>query len=257
MSFLRGIIIAFSMFSRIPVPRTDWTDKNMRYMLCGFPLIGVVSALLILLWARLCAWLDIGAFLRAAGLTLIPVLVTGGIHLDGFCDTVDALASHAEPERKREILKDPNAGAFAVIGVCCYFVAYFALCAELVPDFRALLLLCCAYVAERCISGLSVIFFPPPGGGGLLATFRQSAEKRRTAIILLCLLALVSVCMIIIRPLYALPMLAAALISAAYLYFIAVKRFGGMSGDLAGFFLQVCELLMLAALVIMQRVDFL
>jgi cobalamin synthase len=25
--------------------------------------------------------------------------VTGGIHLDGYCDTVDALASNASPER--------------------------------------------------------------------------------------------------------------------------------------------------------------
>ena len=62
--------------------------------------------------------LGCGLFLQAAGFTLLPVVVTGGIHLDGFGDTLDALASHAEPERKREILKDPRAGIFAVIGRC-------------------------------------------------------------------------------------------------------------------------------------------
>ena len=34
--------IAFSMFSKIPMPQADWTKENMKYMFCFFPFIGAV-----------------------------------------------------------------------------------------------------------------------------------------------------------------------------------------------------------------------
>lgn len=44
----------------------------------------------------------------------MPLLVTGGIHIDGFSDTMDALSSHAERQKKLEIMDDPHIGAFGV-----------------------------------------------------------------------------------------------------------------------------------------------
>ena len=34
--------VAFSMFSKIPMPRADWTEENMKYMICFFPFVGTV-----------------------------------------------------------------------------------------------------------------------------------------------------------------------------------------------------------------------
>ena len=56
----------------------------------------------------------------------LPLLVTGGIHADGFCDTVDALSSHAEREKMLEILKDSHCGAFAVIFFGLWLVLWLA-----------------------------------------------------------------------------------------------------------------------------------
>ena len=30
------------MYSKIPMPQSEWTKENMRYVMCFFPLIGVV-----------------------------------------------------------------------------------------------------------------------------------------------------------------------------------------------------------------------
>ena len=124
-------IIAFSTYSRIPMPQAAWTEENMRYTLAFFPLVG--AAVGAVFWAvdALCSLLGFGCILRAALLTAVPAVVTGGIHLDGYCDTVDALASHAPKEKKLSILKDSNAGAFAVIWCCVWFLLYFALLTEL------------------------------------------------------------------------------------------------------------------------------
>ncbi|MBO5973153.1 MAG: adenosylcobinamide-GDP ribazoletransferase, partial [Clostridia bacterium] len=91
----RSVAMAFSMFSSIPTPRVEWKDSNMKYMLCALPLVGGVIGAVMVLWYVLCDALNVGRILYAAGMVLIPLLVSGGIHLDGFCDTVDALASHA------------------------------------------------------------------------------------------------------------------------------------------------------------------
>ena len=57
-------------------------------------------------------------FFLAVILTVIPVFVTGGIHVDGLLDTSDALSSWQERTRRLEILKDSHAGAFAIITAC-------------------------------------------------------------------------------------------------------------------------------------------
>ena len=95
--------IAFAMYSKIPMPRADWEKENMRYMMCFFPLIGVVIGAVMVLWSQAACWLEAGTLLRSVGYVLIPVLVTGGIHLDGLLDTADALSSYQTRERKLEI----------------------------------------------------------------------------------------------------------------------------------------------------------
>jgi len=39
MKLLRPIVLAFSVFSRIPVPEVAWDEENMRYMICALPLV--------------------------------------------------------------------------------------------------------------------------------------------------------------------------------------------------------------------------
>lgn len=95
MLILETAAVAFSMFSALPVPQPVWNQRNMRYAMCAFPLVGLVLGALWWCWAALCCRLALPELLRGAGLCLLPVAVTGGIHLDGYADTSDALASHA------------------------------------------------------------------------------------------------------------------------------------------------------------------
>lgn len=122
MHVIRSLCIAFSTYSRIPVPQVAWTDENRKYSMCFFPLIGAVIGLLLWGWLALCDALGFGALLRGAVGALLPILVTGGIHMDGFMDTSDALASWQSPEKRLEILRDSHVGAFAVLGCAGYLL---------------------------------------------------------------------------------------------------------------------------------------
>ena len=119
MNLLQSMVIAFSMYSKIPMPRVDWNEKNMKYAMCFFPLVGGIEGILMLLAGRLLMESGFGKIFVAAVMTLLPILITGGIHMDGFMDTMDALSSYGDREKKLAILKDSHADAFARLGVGC------------------------------------------------------------------------------------------------------------------------------------------
>ena len=241
MTVLQTIAVAFAMFSAVPVPQFDWNEKNMRYSLCAFPLVGVLCGAL---W-YVCASLPLPAMVRAAGFCLIPVWVTGGIHLDGYADTCDALCSYGDTQKKLDILKDPHCGAFAVIRLCSYFVAYFALCCcvQFTPQVGAVWLL--ALVLERALSGLAVAAFPMAKNTGLAHTFASAADRKTVRSVLFGLTLALCAALTALGG-WGLA-LAAVLVFVRY-YVVSKKQFGGITGDLAGWFLQKAELWMLAAL---------
>ena len=254
MNILRSIVMAFCMFSRIPMPTVEWKNENMRYMLCAFPLVGAVIGLFLWLWQLLSAALGFGPLLWAAGLTLLPVAVTGGIHMDGFCDVSDALASHAPMEKKREILKDSHTGAFAIISLGCYLLAYAALASELPVTGRSALLLGLMHVLSRILSGTISLIYPKSDAQGLLRTFTLSADKKPAVAILLVLLLLCAGALILVKPVTGAVMVLGGLLTALWMKRLSAREFGGMSGDLSGYFLQLAELIMLLGCVILQKV---
>ncbi|MDR1421682.1 MAG: adenosylcobinamide-GDP ribazoletransferase [Coriobacteriales bacterium] len=261
MILLRSLAMALTLFSRLPMPTLDWQRGNMRYALAALPLVGVFLALLLRGWLWLCTVADIGPLLLAAGLTLLPVALSGGIHLDGFCDTADALASRAEPERKRAILKDPHVGAFAVIAIAAYLLLYFALATELVSEHasgsasmsRLIWLLGCAAIISRALAALASLTFPSVKGGGLLDTLQGASGKLAVVIGILWLLAALCVAAILSWQ-AALALAAVAVVVIVYVRVMALRQFGGMSGDLAGFLIQLMEITSLAALLIVGKV---
>ena len=103
MSVIKSCIIAFSMYSKIPVPQFPWKDKDMRYVMLFFPWVGLVIGALTLLWTWVAARLGCGTLCFALVGTALPVWISGGIHVDGFMDTMDAFHSYQEKEKKLEI----------------------------------------------------------------------------------------------------------------------------------------------------------
>ena len=143
------------------MPRIEWNKENMKYTMCFFPLIGVVTGVLIYLAGmfldgNIFPKVNSGRLMFAAVMTLIPVFVSGGIHLDGFMDTMDALGSWGDKEKKLEILKDSHNGAFAVIGICCYFTVSLGVWSEIRTEM--LPVVAAGYVISRawdCCSDIS------------------------------------------------------------------------------------------------------
>ena len=253
MFLLRSLLIAFSMYSRIPVPIVEWKQENMKYAIAWLPAVGAVIGALMWEWSLLAGLAGVTPVLFGAVATALPLVVSGGFHLDGFCDTVDALSSHAEKERKLEILKDSHVGAFAVMGCGVYLLLTFALWAELGAGSPYVVPLCVGFVASRSLAGLAAVTFRGAKKTGLLALFSGAAEKRTARAMLALWTAAAIVCWAVQSVPAALCLSAAAGLASLYYRVMSYRQFGGVTGDLSGFFVQICELSMLAAAVILQK----
>lgn len=242
MKGLESLIVALSMYSKIPMPHIEWTKENMRYALCFFPVAGVAVGAVTWLWYRISMFLPVGNLFRTAILVLIPVLITGGIHLDGLLDTSDALSSWQTRERRLEILKDSHAGAFAIIICCCYFLASFGIWSE--ADLDSVVVLSLGFVLSRALSGFGISTFPCAKNSGLAATFANAADKKRCRYILLVEAGICMLGMILYDYRRGIIAAATALVVCVLCRRMAMNKFGGITGDIQGFFLQICELAM-------------
>lgn len=249
---LRSLCSAFLMYSRIPVPKVEWKEENRRYALGFFPLVGAVIGGLLILWRIVCDWLDIGQFLFAAGAVFLPILVTGGIHLDGFCDVCDARASYADRAKRLEIMSDPHIGSFAVIRLCLYLILQTALFTQ-VTDAEMTAVIACGYVLSRALSGLTAVTFKSAKSEGSLQSFVRPSHKKITLAMVGAFIAASAAYAFFILPVQGLSAAAAAVFVLAWHRYSAYRDFGGVTGDLCGWFLQMCEIAILAAAVFSER----
>ncbi len=251
-AFFRSIALSLQMFSVIPMPRVEWKKENMRYALVWLPLVGALIGLLMWAWLLICDALSFGNILFAAGLTLLPILLSGGIHMDGFCDTVDALMSRKEPQRKREILKDPHVGAFAVIFTAAYLLLFFARCTELPRTWEAVCALGVHQVFSRALGALSSAAFPSASKEGLQRTFRDAAsDKVLWLVAVWAVLCAAALC--VLSPIGGAVCAVVFLLCLWCLFRMSKKQFGGMTGDLAGFGIVLSGLLMLFFHIIVEK----
>lgn len=248
MPVIRSLLTAFSTYSRIPVPQVEWTEENRRYSMCFFPLVGAVIGLLLWGWLAVCDAFGFGPLLRGAVAALLPLFVTGGIHMDGFMDTSDALASWQPAEKRLEILKDSHVGAFAVMHCAGYMLLAAALYSEAKTESGPLL--GCAFILSRALSAWALTAFKNARPKGMLDAFTQAAQKRMVLFSGICYGLL---CLLIWGLLGGWPAVLCPLAAALCLLYyrhMAYRQFGGVTGDLAGWFLQVTELVLTAVIVI-------
>ena len=236
---------AFAMFSKIPVPMVDWNKENMKYMMCFFPFVGAVIG--VLTWLTGCVLgnhVKLEPFFLTVILTVIPVVVTGGIHVDGLLDTSDALSSWQERTRRLEILKDSHAGAFAVITACVYFILWLGAWSQLQNNPKGICIMSMGYMMSRCLSGIGVITFPKAKSDGTVAEFSRNASEIAARNILMVMFVILMALMLWVSPVMGVLAVLSALLVFWWYHHMAMKYFGGTTGDLSGFFLCICEVVM-------------
>ncbi len=139
---MKPFLIALQFLTILPVKiKGGVKNSDFGRSLTFFPVIGLIIGMaLALLWA-------ISGFmphLLQSGVILIAsIILTGGLHIDGFADTSDGLYGNRPREKALEIMRDSHVGAMGVLGIVSILLLKFTTIAGM-PDYllwRALILM--------------------------------------------------------------------------------------------------------------------
>ena len=244
---LKSMAITFAMYSKLPVRSFNWEKENMKYCLLFLPMVGLVEGIFLIIFSIFFYKLKVNHILVAAFLTVLPILYTGGIHMDGFLDTMDALGSNQDKQKKLAILKDSNSGAFAITGGLVYILLDFAAMLS-INNITKIYILAISYILIRAYSALSLIVFKNARGSGLAFAFSDNSLIYTNRVVLLIFIVISSVAMIIVNVNYGLLCVIATYLVFLYYRVKSFEEFGGITGDLAGYFLQLAELVVVLVL---------
>ncbi|KXS40179.1 MULTISPECIES: adenosylcobinamide-GDP ribazoletransferase [unclassified Candidatus Frackibacter] len=125
------LIIALQFLTRIPINiKVDFTPRNMGKSMYYYPIIGTIIGLILVGLNSL-----FGIFwsnLVVKTLILIAlIIITGGLHLDGYMDTIDGIFSGRNKKRMLEIMRDSRVGAHGVTGFFALMILKFVFLLEL------------------------------------------------------------------------------------------------------------------------------
>ena len=136
-----------------------------------------------------------------------------------------------------------------------YLIFFFAAWCELMPlDRRVMGAAALVPVLSRSCSGLMAVTMPNARGGGLLAAFTQPMDLPKARLVLGAWVLLSAAAIVALAPLAGLAAVCAAGLAVLYFRVMSRRQFGGITGDLAGFFLQICELGCILAMALVPQV---
>lgn len=240
MSLIKSCIMAFSMYSKIPVPQLKWDERDMKYVIVFFPWVGAVIGGTTCLWGMASSRYEIGSLFYSTAGAAIPLFLSGGIHLDGFMDTMDAFHSYQDRKQKLEILKDAHIGAFSVICLVLYYLVYIGAYSE-IHGKESILMLALGFYLSRILSGIGVVCFSCAKREGLLYLFASRSHKKIVRAALFTQLAICTGLFLALSFWKGLAVVTAALLAFGYYRFRSGQELGGITGDTAGCFVTICE----------------
>lgn len=244
----KSFVACFSTYSKVPMPYVQLGERDSSLSLVFFPLVGGLIGMFEYLWGYLFSLMPVNQFVYVMIAAVIPIIITGGIHLDGYMDTCDAFNSYADKDKKLEIMKDPRTGAFAVIHLMAYGLLYMAFLYML--SEKGITFFCFSFVFSRIFSGISVCTINKAKRDGMIYAIQKYTDNKKVFYCLLVMFAIVSVGAAFISPVAAGITVGVLLLT----YFIykdkCEKTLGGITGDTSGAYLCMLELVLLMVSVI-------
>jgi len=230
-----GFALAVSMLTIIPFFKIHNFFKGINgYAVMSYPIVGaLLGTILWLTYTLLLPYLP-NAHLHII-LFVLWVTLTGGLHLDGFSDTVDGL--FVPKERAEEVMKDPHAGGMGMI----FSITFLIFKASSLWFLDTIYLLPIILMLSRYNAVLAIYFFPYIRKEGMSTLAKQEFTKTQlilSTVVVMTFVFLTSSGLLLVF----------SLLTLFLIKYFFIKRLGGFSGDIYGFLIEVTELVLLNVL---------
>ncbi|OOM74651.1 cobalamin synthase [Clostridium puniceum] len=239
---LKSFIMALSMFTIIPTPYIEWDDEVAKNMMKFYPIIGAIVGIIWGIMYYLINILNVSMVLKSTIIMVVPFIVTGMLHLDGFMDVCDAILSRRDREEKLRILKDSTIGAFAVISLLILFFLQFSSIYSIIEKNIPFYILILIPILSRS----SVAYFllsRTTIKQSILGTYFKKGTNINDIMIMIISLIGMSIISFILLNYHGFVLVLSVVLGITWAVEKCKKEFGGISGDVAGFALVVGEVI--------------
>lgn len=239
----RAFLLALQFLTTLPTPRAIEGDERLQGLsLLWYPAVGLLLGLLLTL---VCVALPMPFYLQAMLTVSLWVLLTGGLHLDGVADCADALVGGlGDRDKTLRLLKDPLCGSMGVIALVIVIALKGAALAAVI-QFEQLIWLWSVPLLARLSLLLLFLTTRYVRAQGLGETLAQQFSRGWAR----CMLISAVIVFMFVFPLdlwfaFIMTLLAIFLL----LRWVAIRRLGGFTGDIAGAQVELVEVGLLLVL---------
>lgn len=236
-----GLLAALQFLTRVPIRLRR--EPSLERTVAWFPIAGaLIGAAVGGTAAGL--WHVLPPAVAATVAVVVGLMITGAFHEDGLADVADAFAGGWTIERRLEILKDSRHGSYGVAALCGSIVARIV-CLGSLPGPAAMFTAAVAAhaVGRGAAVGLMGVA-PLATHDGLGADYGQATTLGRSAVGVVSALAIGALAV----GWWVGPLAAALVVAIVAVRWLAMRKIGGISGDVLGTCEQIVECLSLVVL---------
>jgi len=240
---MKTFLSALQFLTIIPFKIKNVTDRQLALSLIYFPAAGLLIGAALTGINYGLGILGINPLSKVIILVVSLIAITGGIHLDGLSDTLDALLSRKNKDEMLAIMRDSHIGVMGALGIISALFLKIALLFSLNEQLLApvLILMC---VLSRWGMVEAIFLFPYARRDGKAKVYFGGINRKifilSTAIALICVVATIKFSGLLIFAVCA----AAVYLAARFLS----GKFGGLTGDTLGALNEFTEIIILFAL---------
>ena len=184
-------------------------------------------------------WHLVPPVVAASVAVLFGVLITGAFHEDGLADVADAFAGGTTVDRRLQILKDSRHGSYGVAALCGSIVIRIVSLGSLPGPLSMFAAAVAAHAVGRGAAVGLMGVAPQATQAGLGADYGQATT--RTTVIVGTLLGLAVAAAVV--GWWVAPLTGVVIVTIVAVRWLAMRKIGGISGDVLGTCEQVAECL--------------
>jgi adenosylcobinamide-GDP ribazoletransferase len=260
MKILRDLSLAIRFLTILPIPiisfppsnNTNQNEEalaeNLANSMAFFPLVGMLMGVLLVLLRRLFYYLPVSSLVGDTLVLIFWIWLSGGLHLDGFADSVDGFLGGHNKEEILKIMKDSSTGAKGVVALVSLLLLKFVLLVEM-PLFLKDAALFFTPTIGRWSMVIAAFLGKPARLKNSMGKLFMDYVSWREVIFASLTMAVIG---ILLFRLYFLPLVMVGIGLVLLILKYSQKKIGGISGDILGAINEIVEVFCLLVIYLLN-----
>jgi len=257
MKILRDLSLAIRFLTIFPIASFPLSNnsnqdeealtENFANSMTFFPLVGMLIGVLLVVLRRIFYYLPVSPLIGDTLVLIVWIWLSGGLHLDGFADSVDGFSGGHNKEEILNIMKDSSTGAKGVVALISLLLLKFVLLVEMPLLLKDVALFFAPAIGRWSMVIAAFLGKPARLKNSMGKLFMDYVGWRELIFASLTM----TVIGILLFRLYLLPLVMVGIGIVLLILKYCQKRIGGISGDILGAINEIVEVFILLTICIL------